>query len=142
MALANADGLGGDLHQLVGLDKLQGLFQAEADRGGEEDVLVRAGGADGCELLGFEGVDGEAAPAAVAALMTDDPLPGTPAGDRLEVLTTLVQAYEAQHYPVSAPDPIEAIKFRLAYHTGLVFVKFVGTHAEYDHIDAETFERS
>ena len=45
--------------------------------------------------------------------MTDDPLAGTPAGDRLEVLTTLVQAYEAQHYPVSAPDPIEAIKFRM-----------------------------
>ena len=110
--------------------------------GGEEDVLDGACGADVNELLGFEGVDGEAAPAAVAALMTDDPLPGTPAGDRLEVLTTLVQAYEAQHYPVSAPDPIEAIKFRLAYHTGLVFVKFVGTHAEYDRIDAETFERS
>ncbi len=45
--------------------------------------------------------------------MTDDPLPGTPAGDRLEVLATLIQAYEAQHYPVSAPDPIEAIKFRM-----------------------------
>lgn len=45
--------------------------------------------------------------------MTDDPLPGTPAGDRLEVLATLVQAYEAQHYPVSPPDPIEAIKFRM-----------------------------
>lgn len=57
--------------------------------------------------------DYEAALAAVAALMTDDPLPGTPAGDRLEVLATLVQAYEAQHYPISAPDPIEAIKFRM-----------------------------
>ena len=45
--------------------------------------------------------------------MTVDPLPGTPAGDHLEVLATLVQAYEAQHYPVSAPDPIEAIKFRM-----------------------------
>ncbi len=39
--------------------------------------------------------DYEAALAAVATLMTDDPLPGTPAGDRLEVLATLVQAYEA-----------------------------------------------
>lgn len=34
---------------------------------------------------------------------------GTPEGDRLDVLVTLVEAWE--HYPMSAPDPIEAIKF-------------------------------
>jgi len=38
---------------------------------------------------------------------------GTSAGDRLEVLTTLVEAYEQAHFPIDAPDPIEAIKFRL-----------------------------
>jgi len=38
---------------------------------------------------------------------------GTSAGDRLEVLTTLVEAYEQAHFPIDTPDPIEAIKFRL-----------------------------
>lgn len=38
---------------------------------------------------------------------------GTPAGDRLDVLATLIDAYEAEHYPIDAPDPIEAIKFRM-----------------------------
>ena len=38
---------------------------------------------------------------------------GTPQGDRLEVLATLVEAYEQAHFPMDAPDPIEAIKFRL-----------------------------
>jgi HTH-type transcriptional regulator/antitoxin HigA len=38
---------------------------------------------------------------------------GTSEGDRLEVLTTLVEAYEQAHFPMDAPDPIEAIKFRL-----------------------------
>ncbi len=38
---------------------------------------------------------------------------GTPEGDRLDVLTTLVEAYEEKHFPMDAPDPIEAIKFRL-----------------------------
>ena len=35
----------------------------------------------------------------------------TPDGDRLEVLTTLVEAYEGRHYPIPAPDPVEAIKY-------------------------------
>src|SRR6267142_3671535 len=34
-------------------------------------------------------------------------------GDRLDVLATLVDAYEADHYPMDPPDPIEAIKFRM-----------------------------
>jgi len=38
---------------------------------------------------------------------------GTPQGDRLDVLATLVDAYEAKHYPMDPPDPIEAIKFRM-----------------------------
>lgn len=37
--------------------------------------------------------------------------PDTSAGDRLEVLTTLVEAYEDEHYAISAPDPIEAINY-------------------------------
>jgi HTH-type transcriptional regulator/antitoxin HigA len=38
---------------------------------------------------------------------------GTPAGDRLDVSATLIDAYEAEHYPMDPPDPIEAIKFRM-----------------------------
>lgn len=38
---------------------------------------------------------------------------GTPQGDRLDVLATLIDAYEAEHYPIDPPDPIEAIKFRM-----------------------------
>ncbi len=38
---------------------------------------------------------------------------GTPDGERLDVLVTLVEAYEAKHYPMDLPDPVEAIKFRM-----------------------------
>ena len=38
---------------------------------------------------------------------------GTPEGDRLEVLTTLVEAYEDQHYNLPLPDPIEAILYHM-----------------------------
>jgi len=37
----------------------------------------------------------------------------TPQMDELEVLITLVEAYEEQHYKIEAPDPIEAIRFRM-----------------------------
>ncbi len=38
---------------------------------------------------------------------------GTPKGDRLDILATLIEAYETEHYPMDPPDPIEAIKFRM-----------------------------
>jgi HTH-type transcriptional regulator / antitoxin HigA len=38
---------------------------------------------------------------------------GTPKGDRLDVLATLIDAYETEHYPMDAPDPVDAIKFRM-----------------------------
>ncbi|MBD2364828.1 transcriptional regulator [Anabaena minutissima FACHB-250] len=42
-----------------------------------------------------------------------DAEPNTPECDLLEVLTTLVEAYEQQHYPIEAPDPVEAILYYL-----------------------------
>jgi HTH-type transcriptional regulator/antitoxin HigA len=40
-------------------------------------------------------------------------VPGTPESDRLEVLTTLVEAYEEKHYSIPKPDPIEAILYHI-----------------------------
>ena len=37
----------------------------------------------------------------------------TPEGERLDVLVTLVEAYEKKHYPLDLPDPVEAIRFRM-----------------------------
>jgi HTH-type transcriptional regulator/antitoxin HigA len=37
----------------------------------------------------------------------------TPRGDRLDVLVTLVEAYERKHWSIDPPDPIDAIKFRM-----------------------------
>ena len=38
---------------------------------------------------------------------------GSPDGDKLDVLVTLVEAYENKHFPLDLPDPVEAIKFRM-----------------------------
>jgi len=37
--------------------------------------------------------------------------PNSPEGEELELLSLLVEKYEQEHYPVEAPNPIEAIKF-------------------------------
>ena len=49
----------------------------------------------------------------VSAYFDNEPEPGSADGDRFEILTTLVEAYEAKHFPIAAPDPIEAIRFRM-----------------------------
>jgi HTH-type transcriptional regulator/antitoxin HigA len=55
--------------------------------------------------------DYRAALVEAATLMTAEA--GTPEGDRLDVLATLLEAYEARHYPVDPPDPIAAILFMM-----------------------------
>jgi HTH-type transcriptional regulator/antitoxin HigA len=45
----------------------------------------------------------------IESLMSAEP--GSPEGERLDVLVTLLAAYEQQHFPLDLPDPVEAIKF-------------------------------
>lgn len=47
----------------------------------------------------------------VETLMTAES--GTPEGEKLDVLVTLIEAYERNHFPLDLPDPIEAIKFEM-----------------------------
>lgn len=42
-----------------------------------------------------------------------EPEVGSAKGDRFEMLLMVIEAYEAKHYPIASPDPIEAIKFRM-----------------------------
>ena len=60
-----------------------------------------------------------------------DAAQGTPDFEKFEVLATLVDAYERKHTPILPPDPIEAIKFRLAQqgHTRKVLEPIIGTRA-------------
>ncbi len=71
--------------------------------------------------------DHESALSRIEQLM--DAKPGTPEMDELELLTALVEMYEDQNYPISPPDPIEAIKFRMD-QLGLTqkdMVPYIGT---------------
>lgn len=46
----------------------------------------------------------------VEMLMTAEP--NTPEGDKLDILVTLIEAYEQKHFPLDLPDPVEAIKLK------------------------------
>ena len=56
---------------------------------------------------------------------------GTADGDRLDILATLIDAYEAKHFPTDPPDPIEAIKFRMEQQrlTRREFEQIIGSRA-------------
>lgn len=55
--------------------------------------------------------DYEAALKEVETLMSADP--DTPEGEKLDVMATLIEAYEAKHFRMDLPDPVEAIKFEM-----------------------------
>src|SRR5436309_10354368 len=61
---------------------------------------------------------------------------GTPDGDRLDVLATLIDAYEAERYRMDPPDPIEAIKFRMEQQglTRKDLAKILGTRTRVSEI--------
>jgi len=60
--------------------------------------------------------------------MIFDAKSGTPEGDELELLALLIENYENEHFPVDLPDPIEAVKFRMAQlgYTDRDLVKVLG----------------
>lgn len=48
-----------------------------------------------------------------SSFFDNEPAPNTPEGNTFDILLTLIESYEAKSFPISSPDPIEAIKFRL-----------------------------
>jgi HTH-type transcriptional regulator/antitoxin HigA len=78
--------------------------------------------------------DYEAALAEIERLM--DAEPGTPAYDKLDVLSTLVEVYEEEHYPIPLPSPIGAIEFHME-RLGLTrkdLEPYIGTRARVSEI--------
>ena len=57
--------------------------------------------------------DYRAALRVVSTLVDQEPSPDSPEGERLDVLSTLIEAYERKHHPIDLPDPVKAIKFRM-----------------------------
>jgi HTH-type transcriptional regulator/antitoxin HigA len=49
----------------------------------------------------------------VSTYFDNEPEPGSAEGDRFEILTLVIESYEATHFAIEAVDPIEAIKFRM-----------------------------
>ena len=54
--------------------------------------------------------DYRAALRVVSELVDQDPSPDSPEGERLDVLSTLIEAFEPKHHPIDLPDPVEALQ--------------------------------
>jgi HTH-type transcriptional regulator/antitoxin HigA len=79
--------------------------------------------------------DDEAYAAALAEIeCLFDAQPGTPEGDRLEVLAILVEAYEDEHYDVALPEPIEAIQYQSRGLSRRDLEPYIGTRARVSEI--------
>jgi HTH-type transcriptional regulator/antitoxin HigA len=57
--------------------------------------------------------DYEAALAEIENYFDKEPKPGTPPADRFDLLALVIEDYEAKHWPIDPPDPIEAIRYRM-----------------------------
>lgn len=65
-----------------------------------------------------------------------DAKPDTPEGDKLELIVTLIEIYEKEHFPIDSPSPLEAIKFRMD-QMGLLpkdLVPFIGSKSKVSEI--------
>ncbi len=49
----------------------------------------------------------------IAGFFEHEPKPGSPEADRFDLLAILIEAYEREHWPISPPEPVEAIKLRM-----------------------------
>ena len=57
--------------------------------------------------------DYDAALEKIAEFFEEEPKPGTPKADQFDLLALVIADYEAKHWPIDPPDPIEAIQFRM-----------------------------
>ncbi|QAU23201.1 transcriptional regulator [Dyella sp. M7H15-1] len=64
----------------------------------------------------------------VSGYFDNEPEPGSAEGDRFEILTLVIESYEARRFPIEVVDPIEAIKFRMEQQglTAKDLVPFIG----------------
>lgn len=81
-------------------------------------------------------IEHEEAMNALMELMDAKPEEGSPEADQLEVLATLLEKYEEEHFPIDLPDPVEAIRFRMDQQglTQKDLIPYIGTAARVSEI--------